>query len=403
MEHKPVVIQINDKVFAPAGATRVLRPAKIREARLAMQLTQTELAARAGVTRQSISAYEQGLTIPEPPVLASIATAVAQPLLYFFEDPAPEFGPSSTRFFRAFGPDTKRRNLACEILGSWLARTAKYLDQFVNYPDVDVPPAPPPVSENGSYDSDEIEAAAARCRQAWGLGLGPISDMVALLENKGVLVCRVTIPNERIEAFSFWNGDKALVFLASEKKSAYRARFDAAHELGHLILHRGIGQEEIDGDKATLKRIEREADLFAGAFLLPKESFLGEVFSTRLDAFLPLKRRWKVSVGAMVYRCKELGVVDDDQATNLFKTISFRKWRTKEPYDETTPFEEPRLLARAASVLLASGHQNATDVSVAIQINRKTIERICNLDEGALDSTVTVREFRPTLKSPDSL
>ena len=92
--------------------------------------------------------------------------------------------------------------------------------------------------------------------------------MVSLLENKGVLVCRLVIPDEKAEAFSFWNGNKALVFLSSEKTSCSRARFDAAHELGHLILHRWAGLEDLE-DKKILKRIEHEANLFAGAFLLP--------------------------------------------------------------------------------------------------------------------------------------
>ena len=89
--------------------------------------------------------------------------------------------------------------------------------------------------------------------------------------------------------------------------------------------------------------------------MLPWNSFLDELFSTRIDAFLPIKLRWKVSIQAMVYRCKHLGVIDEEQATNLFKTISFRKWRRAEPYDDTIPNEEPQLLNRAANLLLSSG------------------------------------------------
>ena len=362
-----------------------------------MRLTQTELARRVGVTRQSISMYEQGLTVPEPPVMERISSAVNQPLSYFSGDPAPEFGNVSIHFHRAIGSDTKRRNMACEVFGSWLARTARYLDEFVNYPSLDLPLALEPVSESSRYSDEEIESAASQCREMWRLGCGPISNMVSLLENKGVLVCRRVIPDEKVEAFSFWNGNKALVFLSSEKTSCSRARFDAAHELGHLILHRWAGLEDLE-DKKTLKRIEHEADLFAGAFLLPLNSFLDELFSTRIDAFLPMKRRWKISIQAMVYRCKHLGVIDEEQATNLFKTISFRKWRRAEPYDDTIPPEEPQLLNRAANLLLSSGLKTPDDIARAIQINRHMIEQICNLPGGALNSTSVVKEFRPTLK-----
>jgi len=255
-----------------------------------------------------------------------------------------------------------------------------------------------PESADGRYSPEEIEALAAQCRQMWGLGQGPISNVVSLLENKGVIVCRYGIPNETIQAFSFWNGNRAFVFLASEKSSSVRARFDAAHELGHLIMHRGIGIEDIEDQPEKLKQVESEADKFASAFLLPKGSFLGEVFSTRLDAFLPLKRRWKVSIQGLVMRCHHLGVIDDDQYLNLFKTISFRKWRKREPYDDEFPMEEPKLLSRAASLVLESGHRSADELAAAIQINRRVIEQLCNLPEGALNSTATITEFRPSLK-----
>ena len=125
---------------------------------------------------------------------------------------------------------------------------------------------------------------------------------------------------------------------------------------------------------------------------------MDEIFSTRIDAFLPMKHRWKVSIQAMVYRCKHLGIIDEEQTKNLFKTISFRKWRRAEPYDDTIPLEEPQLLNRAANLLLSSGLKTPDEMTRAIQINRHLIEQICNLPHGALNSTSVLKEFRPTLK-----
>lgn len=100
--------------------------------------------------------------------------------------------------------------------------------------------------------------------------------------------------------------------------------------MAHLCLHRWVGSEEID-DPLRLKEIEREADRFAGAFLLPGKSFPNEVYSARAESFIDLKARWKVSIQAMVYRAKDLGLFDDRQVTNIYKQISFKKWRTTEP------------------------------------------------------------------------
>jgi Zn-dependent peptidase ImmA (M78 family)/transcriptional regulator with XRE-family HTH domain len=378
------------------AAARGLRGSKLREARLAMRITQTELAARIGKTRQAVSQYEQEETAPDGDVMARIVEALDQPLAYFVSDAPPEFGASSVRFFRAFGPKTKRRNAAAEVLGSWLARTAKYLDTFINYPALDLPPIAQQ-TQLGGYSLEQIELAAEECRRHWKLGVGPISNMVSLLENKGIIVCRYVVPDEQIEAFSFWNGGKAMVFLASEKDSACRARFDAAHELGHLILHRGIGAEEIE-DPSVLKAIEHEADLFAGAFLLPKASFAAEVFSTRLDAFWPLKLRWRVSAQAMIRRSRELDIIDPDQYLNLYKTISFRKMRKRELYDDRIQLEEPLLLRKAAQLLLNSGHKTADEMALSIQLTTQVIEQLCNLPFGSLAVPAEIKEFRPTLK-----
>ena len=91
--------------------------------------------------------------------------------------------------------------------------------------------------------------------------------------------------------------------------------------------------------------------------LLPRRSFPNEVYTPRLDAFVELKRRWKVAIQAMVYRCKDLGIFDEDQITNLYKQISYRKWRTKEPLDDPKllPLEQPTLLNRAVTLVLESG------------------------------------------------
>jgi Zn-dependent peptidase ImmA (M78 family) len=310
------------------------------------------------------------------------------------------FGESRVRFFRAFGTKTKRRNLACDILGKWFVQTAKYLDSQVNFPTVDIPQYVPS-SPDGRYTDEEIEEAADNCRAAWGLGTGPLSSVIGLLESKGVIVCRYRVTHDAVEAFSFWNGSRPFVFLASIKGSACRARYDAAHELAHLALHRWIGQEELD-DTEALALIEREANRFAGALLAPRESFPTEIYTTRLDAFLPLKLRWKISIKAMVYRCKNLGLFDEDQATNLYKQISARKWNQVEAYDdpETIPLEQPKVLQRAAQLLLQRGVRTVDAISAELPLDRSEIEQFWNLPAGTLaPKQPTITEFRATLKA----
>ncbi len=345
---------------------RLLIPARLTEARLAKKLTQSQLAAEVKVSRQAVSTYELGTKSPDPEVMVRIAKTLGQPITFFTREEIPSFGKRSTLFFRKTGADTKKRNQACAVHADWLVSAAATLSNYANLPQVDIPSFEPS-GDGSSYTGDEIEYFAGKTRDHFNLGIGPISNVVRLLEAKGVIVCRQKMEGENVGAFSFWSGDRPFIYLASDKKSAARARFDAAHELAHLCLHRWIGEDEIE-DKDRLKEIEQEADRFSSAFLLPSKSFPNEVFSSRAEGFVELKARWKVSIQAMAYRCKDLGVFDDRQTTNIYKQISYKKWRTTEPLDGENglPIEEPVVLRKITNLLLDSGKVSAADFAMEI-------------------------------------
>lgn len=361
------------------------------------RLSQGELGDLIGVSRQSISAYERGDKMPEPATFQKMAEALKQSTVYFTSDEAPLFGESTTRFYRKTGPDTLRRNEACAVLSSWFVQVARYVDDFVNYPAVVLPECSPGAAD-GTYSTEEIDSVARQLRQLWGLGAGPISNVTALLESKGIVIGGYELERENVEAFSFWNGARPFVFIASEKESGVRRRYDLAHELGHLVLHRWVEQLEIE-DRARLKVIESEANRFAGAFLLPKTSFSNEIYTTKLDAFIPLKERWKVSIQAMVYRCHDLEIIDDDQCLNLYKQISFRKWRKREPLDDPhrIPIEQPRLLRRALELIFEKGRKSPDEIADDLRLSATWIEAFCNLPEGTLASKAE-SVYEPTLK-----
>lgn len=365
------------------SAPRKIVPSRLKDARLACRLNQSELAAEVSVSRQAISAFEQGEKGPDASTMIRIAEALGQPMAFFMSEDRPMFGESSVRFFRAFGTDTKRRNLMCEVFGKWSVQILKYFDDYIHFPKVDLISVSPSLT-SGRYTDDEIEEAADECRRAWGLGQGPISNVISLLESKGVGVFRYKVAEEKISAFSFWNGYRPFIFMASDTSSSVRIRFDAVHELGHLILHRGTGPDELE-DPKRLKVIEAEANRFAGAFLLPRSSFPNEVFTTRLDAFVALKSRWKTAIQAMVIRCRQLGIFDEDQTTNLYKQISFRKWRTVEPLDSELQIEQPKLLNRAAQLVVEAGKKIGSDIQDDLQVRVDFLAAVCNVSVGFFD------------------
>jgi Zn-dependent peptidase ImmA (M78 family)/transcriptional regulator with XRE-family HTH domain len=374
--------------FPEENRTALLRrllPYRVREARMAKRMTQTHLGDIVGVTRQSVSAYEAGDKWPDAGTFRRLVDALEQPPSFFTTDNLNVFGEQKPQFFRKCGPELLRKNVACEILGRWLVQTAKYYDSYVNFPPVHVLEATP-TNQTESYSAEEIEGIAEACRKRWGLGVGPITNVLALLEGNGIVVSRYEMDNENVDAFSFWNGDRPFIIMASDKRSAARQRFDLAHELGHLVLHRWVEAEELK-DPRILKHIESEANLFAGAFLLPQQSFPNEVYTSRLDAFIELKQRWIVSIQAMIHRCCILGIVDDETFTNLRKQLSHRKWLKNEPLDdpEMIPLEEPRLLKRAVEVLLKSKRKYLDEILSDLNFDATLIEDFCNLPRGTFN------------------
>ncbi len=146
---------------------------------------------------------------------------------------------------------------------------------------------------------------AKAVRAAWGLGAGPIDNVVRLLEACGIVMTRNEIGTADVDSFSTWLPQRPVIVLASDKRDAARSRFDAAHELGHLVMH-------ADAEPGR-HVIENQAHRFAAAFLMPAETIAKE-FPHRMSwpAFIKLKERWRVSLQVLLIRAKTLGALSSD-------------------------------------------------------------------------------------------
>ena len=165
------------------------------------------------------------------------------------------------------------------------------------------------------------------------------------------IISRIEFGEHKIDAFSQWFNNYPYIVLGSDKSSAVRSRFDLAHELGHLILHAHIDLEALC-KKDVLDRVEKEANYFAGAFLLPRDIFLSEVIYKTIDHFIMLKKRWKVSIQAMVKRCQALDIFNESQVRYLIAQINQRGYRKREPLDEVILYETPYLFKQGIKLLL---------------------------------------------------
>jgi Zn-dependent peptidase ImmA (M78 family) len=230
-----------------------------------------------------------------------------------------------------------------------------------------------------------IEDAAMAARRFWKMQDGPISNVVWLLENRGCIVSRFELHAATLDAFSTIDpvSERPYIILSADKGSAARSRFDVAHELGHLLLHKRVSQS-LFNQHEKFKLIENQAHRFASAFLLPAATFSDEFYSHTLDSLRSLKERWRVSIGAMIKRAGQLDLISEDAERRLWVNMGRRNWRTKEPLDDVLEPEKPRLLKRCIEVLVEKGLMSSQDLPLMLGISAGDIENLAALDAGYL-------------------
>ena len=334
----------------------LFNPSRLTLARKRRGLNMARLAVEVGIDPRSISAYEKGEFSPEDDKLREISRVLHFPIDFFFGDDLEQPTPDSVSF-RALSRMTASQRDTALGAGAIALSLNKWIETRFNLPSVELPDL---------GQAENPAAAAYALRHHWELGEMPIKNMVHLLEAKGVRVFSLAIDAYEIDAFSMWHGSKPFVFLET-KKSAEHSRFDAAHELGHLVLHRHGAPQ---GQSA-----EREANAFASAFLMPQASVLANVRNSLItvDQLIKLKKYWTVSVAALAYRLHSLGILTDWHYRRLFIEIGSRGYRKREP--EEAKRETSQVFAKVFK-LLRSENVLKKDIASALCVPAVEIEQL---------------------------
>lgn len=295
------------------NAGQLFNPSRLTLARKRRGLTMTKLAAAIGVEPRSVSAYEKGEFGPEDDRLAALAMALRFPEAFFFGEDLDEPTPDIASF-RALSKMTAGQRDTALGAGAIALMLNEWIEARFELPTPELPDL---------SREDSPEAAAHALRQLWTLGELPIKNVVHLLESKGVRVFSLSVDALEVDAFSMWRQSTPFVFL-NTKKSAEHSRFDAAHELGHLVLHRHGSPQG--------REAEQQANSFASALLMPRASVLANApRMASIDHLVKLKKLWGVSVAAMTYRLHTVGVLSDWHYQSLYIELSSRGYRSKEP------------------------------------------------------------------------
>ena len=255
---------------------------------------------KAGLSRLALGRIERGAVLPRSSTLQGLARALDVPL----GELVTPVRPLQSVRFRAKAQVRSREQILAEV-SKWIEAYA-WLEAELGER------VPFMFGVVRSVDGDAQPVAVAQAaRSACGLAPdGAVRDICGLLEAGGVKLLLLDTKRDSFFGLSIGQADggPAVVVNTWDRISVERWIFTAAHELGHILLHPHEYQREATD---LPEDAEREADEFAGEFLMPEAAFAKEWDATSghslLSRVLKVKRIFRVSYKTVLYRLVQSG------------------------------------------------------------------------------------------------
>lgn len=387
---------------------------RLREALQFRARRLSDLAEEIGISKQSLSLYASEENIPPYENVLKISFALGFPPEFFMSEDYCTTATSNT-YFRSQVSARKLDQNAQKIKMEYATKVYKVLLNHVelpaiNLPDVDFKMPEKLVEADSEEVLSQIESIASMLRRYWEVGFGPVDNLQLLLESNGIIVTGFKDVDEKIDAFSQRistkeHGTVFMIALAIGDKPKCRLNFDMAHELGHILLHNWDDSNETLS-KDEFNALEKQANMFASAFLMPRESFGRDVvpYSTKVEYYRSLKKKWGVSMQAMMYRARQLGIISANQFQYMMRIVSAKGWRTSEPGD--VPGRLNDTIFQAALDVLIEGNilsvRKLMDelYEYGVCLSTRDLEDIMDLKSGTLHlNPETVQLVKPKLPS----
>lgn len=319
---------------------------RLRKARIYRGLNVGELADKIECQRQTVSMYENGKSKPnDDEIIKRISKELGFPYKFFIEDETKlNIG---TTYFRALLTTNKKYRMEQIQKMEFVAQIYSFLQEYISFP----------MSKLPDFSECSPEEAARLLRNEWELGDKPIDNIIYEVEQHGIIVTSFSTTTNDIDAFSQFinveNNSMYIIGYSNNKTSASRLHFDIAHELGHICLHEW--SQDVEAlDRDEFKEKENEANRFASAFLMPESSFRcdAERGALSIPYYTQLKRKWKVSIQAMIRRSYNLGIIEYDEYQKMIRVLQRRGMRKIEPLDDSLITASPSSLKTAVIMLL---------------------------------------------------
>jgi Zn-dependent peptidase ImmA (M78 family)/transcriptional regulator with XRE-family HTH domain len=306
-------------------------PKMLRLARQRKGFQQTDAARLLGLEQPILSRIENGF-VEITGELASRASRVYELPLSFFEQTDPIFGaPVSVHPMWRRKADVSARDL--DTIVAELNIRLMHLRRLLEAADVAHSSEIPKLDVDAYEDPEKI---AALVRAHWRIPRGPIADLTTLVERAGVIVVFSSMGQTSVSGVTFSSPGLPPLIVLNNEQSADRIRFTLAHELGHLVMHRFPSPS-----------MEEEANAFASALLMPEEDIRQYFSGRRVDLALlaAMKPEWRVSMQALLMRARSSGAITTNQSQYLWKQISMRRLRFREPPELDFPVEQPTVMS----------------------------------------------------------
>lgn len=304
-------------------------PKMVVLARESRGVSQKELAEKLNTSPGFICKVEaDNKSLPEE-TLGKLSKLLKYPIDFFYQE-GEAFLPMSLNY-------RKRDHVSAKVLIPLEAQLNLYrlnietLSQKLKFPASTIP-----VLDVKKLGSEEL--VAKQLRKFWKMPKGVVENLTELLEANGIIVISFDFGTERVDSRTILTKDKQPIIVVNKNHHADRQRFSLAYQVGHLVMHtQTLPSHERD--------ISHEANMFAAGFLLP-ESEIKKDFENGVTVPLlgELKRKWKVSMIALLYRAVDLGFVTEHQKKYLLAQFNQQQIRRREPMELDFPKEKPHLL-----------------------------------------------------------
>jgi len=332
---------------------------KIKQARILQAMSLQDLADRIGVSKQMISKYEKGDSIPQSKMLIKLAKALEVKMDYFFSPSSVELGEINFRKKNSFS--IKKINALKEKIKIELSN---YLEienilqinnSFKN-----------PLERRKVSTINDIEGIVSELRTEWKIGFDPIHNIIQLLEDKEIKIIEINEPENNFDGLATIINGKYPVIVLNKSFSVERKRFTLLHELGHLLL---------EYPQCNVKFEENICNRFAAEFLFPQNLVIKEFGNKRdsisLRELVEVQKKYGISIRAIIYRLKDANIFSENRLTEFYKKLNFNPTLKKEIDQERFQSSEvshryEQLVYRALSQELISSSKAASLLNVNI-------------------------------------